>query len=974
MSDLFNETRSKVRIAEFLGVDVPKDEAVKIETLFPAPFAPIEVEMRTEELAKLLKEGGVKLYRPKMLSLLQEFDTRKTLGPNSRFNGFLTQQEIIKQERKQLRRVDPANEMLGREIYEGMSKHQIEDEEARIAETKYIKEFSIRLPGGANERIVSYYPKHKAYPYDGKLLSQVFYIGITQDYVSLFPHNLVKVIEEYSYGTGSWAGQAQRLSDMATIRHGRNGKNKPKGLNIQVPIKTTGMPKPNWLKEKTQEVDRGATIPPRERIKGVRRLDIHTMCNILDITLPISEPEEDQPPLRYAPDGNFFPSPEDDMDNIEEPVLEDFLPPITRRSASGLPFLGETKGETTKEAIAISTLFLRGIAQILKNKGKKDEKSIHAEYTKVMNDFWYTNTGVVFPKNERYSRDKWYTKTRNIWSAPYPTHLLLSMASHPIMRMSNINATNFDTPSLQKFNPFTGMDAVVEMVLAATGPIDFIYADNWYILYPNETGDHDWFSLDLEKGEANATPEDAQALAYYLLTRGWSIDGQPNFNATWAFFLLNIAPHLIVDAVGLLQNLQFKMPGQGSGNAWTFLINHLITSKLRWVWELFNPKGDLPPSPDSPEFQEVARLAGVNIKVESVVRSVKERLKTLKDIVPMDGYLQHLGDDRPPHTDTPTVPLDLLGFSTTYSRVLKKYIAVLDYQRLCQSAAYPKGQPPDKDAIAHKAYSIVRMEALRAIGGWAYPVLDRACENIAINNRDTIQRAGLDLSKYIVDWKGSEFADILASDETGVTVDLSHRMTVDSLMDLHRDRPLAVPHPVVRPLFPAQLGKAARLAFTTTMTPKSDAERTLADKLCTVAMQNSLGTVLKEYKEAATSSLKMKLKKKNFSALQEILNITSAMSQDYDFALDSKLKRQTATVAQASNPVVAYRLPRPELPTGDFDSSQRQAPSILRKSLFAQDDPDYLEPRFQTQKRTTKTQKKNRKMRERARAGPSSEA
>lgn len=601
----------------------------------------------------------------------------------------------------------------------------------------------LSLPVGDNEYMPRYYPTHKpsrekpgVFPPDIALLKQAIYVylhhednGAAKDEVTL----LSDCIRDNAYGSGTYQGQATRLVAMKEVATGRNPNKDPFKI--------------------------GYTL--------------ESIAQLLEVTLPIGPPGEDGKPW---PSLTRVPS---RMLINDGGQVEDYLPKINLKSSSGLPYIGRTKGETVGEMLAIGNQFLRELSQVIKQ-GALQKGANKKKLLDLLKDYWYLSCGLLFPKAERYAKDQWLTKTRNIWSAPSPTHLLISMITWPVMSNSPNNILNVDgCPSLYKFNPFSGgMNKVVEWILAPEEPKALIYADNIYIIHSGS-----WFSIDLEKGEANCTRQHMQAAMYYILTRGWSDGGDPMFNQTWAAFAMNIAPALVVDSSCLLMNLQLKTYGQGSGNAATFLNNHLLSTLVLDKWNIMGQ-----PSPSSPEFKTIEDKLGINFKIEREIVDVRGKLRALTRNY-QEGLLS---GGKQPTNQSPTVELDLLGWGTTYSKDLGMYVPVLDRDRLFLSAAYPKGVENKtlKGKVgAEQAYRVVRYEALRLVGAWNYPILNMACKNNAESARRQLEAKGFPLERFLENWADlSEFGDMFE----GLNITLT--VTPENLKKINTPKPPPKPN------------------------------------------------------------------------------------------------------------------------------------------------------------------------------------
>nr|APG76080.1 RNA-dependent RNA polymerase [Hubei birna-like virus] len=580
---------------------------------------------------------------------------------------------------------------------------------------------SLSLPIGKRGYLPKYYPNFFARPYDEAFFSQLLYQLVIRTpetgpdgYESQEQtfDKVLNTVRTHAYGNGSITGMAARLNAMGNIRHGI-GKHKPKSLF---------------------DIGFGTYLEVSE---------------ILDSYFPIPPIPNDHPGLTLTP--SFLINPDEGVS---------LLPHINIDSMAGCPYSQSEKKKThVYDGLAACDMFLQGINKILQEAPGPDEAD--KKLKTLMADFNWMRMGYLFPKAERYAIKEWETKTRCIWSAPFATTLLLGIVStFPSQAMPN--ALFFDTPCLAKFSPFHGGLQVILDKALAPGTHPFIYADNIYLSWEEDDGTHTWYSLDLEKGEANATPDKAAAAIYHLLTRGWSTqDGAPRFNNTWVTAALRFGPHLIVDPICVLGNQQFNFPGQGSGNALTDKINLVISAIVvdrllhtnvpgvgreprdrRTLMEL-RPSND----PESDFQKKFLSYLGVNVKVETEIKNLEKALADCKANTPDEGFLGSVPVEKSPTKTPPTVRVDLLGWSAAYSHFHSKFIPILDEDRLFKAAVLSRGfedrfveKGTPTAAIYERLYKVAKHEAIRLIGGYLYAILDRACAAIAENERSALTK------------------------------------------------------------------------------------------------------------------------------------------------------------------------------------------------------------------------------------------
>lgn len=587
----------------------------------------------------------------------------------------------------------------------------------------------VSLPVGSEQHLPTYKPGHEVTPPLATLPNSLAYEYM--HYISKSTNDQwdVKVLEsvesllktqsETRFSTGSLLGQVRRVAAGQDVAYGRKGHHKNKSFKE---MGITPYQVMEWLDEYLPLNDDEPEI---------------TLSRTLDWLVYLPE----EAALMGVPDS---------------------LPSITQSSAAGLPWLGKKKGEVAVSALITANMLIKDVSMILKENlfsGSNDpldtKKDSSAEVTtknpkraaeqfsklvldRIVKEYSYTMMGLLFPKGERYAIADHLTKTRNIWSASYVTHLIGSTISdQPSKRMLNILNSTMRTPSLAKFSPTQGgMEALINIILNTTDIVELVYADNAYIYYPDEDI---WYSIDLTKGEANCTRDVALTMAMYLLTRGWtSNQGTPLYNYTWAYLALYGIPYMTVDSISVLKNFQIKNPGQGSGNPWTFLNNHVLTTILMNKWaEIGKPK----PTPDV--IERLSSSTGIDFKVELVVTEFRKKLIEAAN---------HSVDVRNRIEPRTIVPMDMLGWDVTHTQY--GYTPVLSKERLFKSISCP--QPPSstfQSNISKQVHKYIQNVALLYVGAWAYPCIAQTIEGYVINHWNTIQsmlrNSDYDLEKAI---------------------------------------------------------------------------------------------------------------------------------------------------------------------------------------------------------------------------------
>lgn len=597
----------------------------------------------------------------------------------------------------------------------------------------------LHLSLGPEGFIPKYTPNHKSIDRNPKLLNAITYH--TAEFIRMNPEHseqyldlLFEAVHMYNqvvYSSGTISGQVGRIT-----------------LGIEV-----ARGKKNFHKDKTLK-EMGLTITQ--------------VADMLRRTLPIDDTD---PKFALTDVMSRYVYTQEEQQLLG---TSSDIPPIAMASTAGLPWLGRQKGQCAVEAIIEADTFLKQVSGLLKTNIFNRQKGSYADVvsrdpvaakdfirevtTLIGRDYWYLTCGLLIPKAERYEAAKISEKSRNVWSAPFVTHLIGNQISYPVMeRALNALTSSVETPSLAKFAATQGgMARLVDLIMDADKVIDFIYADNAYVYYPD--GD-EWYSIDLRSGEANATRDIGIAAGNYLLTEGWTtMDGLPLFSDTWAFMALVFFPLATIESLSLLGNLQIRNPGQGSGNAWTFIINHVMTTILLHFWTKMGK-----PKFTADVIEKLQSTTGIDFKVE--LHSVGFR-----------AQLQEARDSGRPTSDTTSprvvVKADILGWDITYTEF--GATPVLNKERLLKSfvAPHPVGSSFVSPA-AKTAHGYIQNFALLTVGAWAYPTLRNTIEEYVMNYWDALQ-------KLITD--GATTTEI-ATDELRQALDVSGYNEVLSLLN-----------------------------------------------------------------------------------------------------------------------------------------------------------------------------------------------
>lgn len=543
--------------------------------------------------------------------------------------------------------------------------------------------------------------------------------------------DVTKIYRTMSYSNGSMSAQIERLSQVYDVAHGRSSSKAYKGK----------------FNENRNPSDYGYSV---EKI-----------AELLDVSMPITKLPPASHPGLHGSLSTLLVSEESAMEFIRaDEAYTTPLDGIRRHKQAGPPFDRAEKGDVILEAMLLANMLIDKLATWLKDPAHVIEPRVRKKNNETMKDYKsfydmiydrtpYLFMGVVSPKAERYVTKELGTKVRNIINASFITHMIVSAVVDPF-KHHKATAITHDTPNLMGAS-FTqgGMNIFIEKLLAlkyTPGSVpkgtykhyDFIYADNWYRWSEADGGT--WQSLDLHKGEANVTREVMKSVLFYFLTRGWRrpakgwgpTDKQdinlPRFSRTWSVLALEVIPTLLVDARGILGNMQIKIPGQLSGNKITGETNHAATSIYVDLYNKTFPGGE--PASDE-RLHVISKRSGIDIKIELDNRGVISKLNNLKKLAPTN-----------PKSTTiwPIVKFDLLGWDVSY-RPNYGYVPILARDRLLPMVVIPKqngkeSAPPSQQvkrasinfAKALSSYS-ANVAALMT-GGFAYPGIRENLEAI----------------------------------------------------------------------------------------------------------------------------------------------------------------------------------------------------------------------------------------------------
>lgn len=659
MSNIFNQLNVKTNVLDFMlrkyaGATPTDGNLLKIIMEMATPIPPAESTVDIKNLYASMKDLRIPVYKPREIP------------------------ETVK-----------------------VSASDVFDEHLKEVFPTY-EAITLILPVGETGFIPTYMPGHKTMERNKKMLHVLAYY--TANLIQEDPSNTDALMEDITYAaeiyrtkvfsSGTLSGQINRVRQGLDVARGLRGNHKNKSFK-----------------------ELGVTIV--------------TVADLLYDTLPLSMQDPDIPLIDKMSDYLNSEQQQIIMGTDEKASI----PPIAAQSKAGLPFIGRTKGEVSIETILEcdniitetsmlikQNLFTRTKGSFLDDIARRDitgANDLIMELVKLWGkDYWYLMCGILFPKAERYEASTLDVKTRNIWSAPYTTHMIANQISYyPMKHSLNCLTSTKDTPSLSKFSALQGnIDLFIEVLMAKDGIQHYIYSDNIYMYYPDSDT---WYSLDLTKGEANITREFAMATAYYLLTCGWSTtNGVPLFNATWALLAMVLVPLATVESLALLKNLQFRNPGQGSGNAWTFINNHVASTLLCYYWKKMGQ-----PEPSAAMVEKLASATGIDFKIELTVPDFIKSLKNLKENKVL------ISDSK---THRKFVKMDMLGWDVTYTEY--GYTPVLAKERLFASAICPQApgstfNEPNKKMV----HNYIQSFALYSVGGWAYPAMCGAIKEYTEN-------------------------------------------------------------------------------------------------------------------------------------------------------------------------------------------------------------------------------------------------
>lgn len=305
-----------------------------------------------------------------------------------------------------------------------------------------------------------------------------------------------------------------------------------------------------------------------------------------------------------------------------------------------------------------------------------------------------------------------------------------------------------------------------------------------------------YYSLDLTKGEANATPSVARTMIYYLLAYGMMDGkGRSKVDSTWLDYYLNVLPNQIVDCISIYDNVKFRTPGQGSGNPLTFQINHCMSTIYLDALE-----GTMYASPfiSLVNLESASARTGIDCKIElSNVDFISEIKKAYTTVLDARGVLSSQGDSTEPVLSE--ITLDLLGWDACYSPLFSCFVPVLAKDRLMKACTFNKMMTPTTspqttrdDATMQRFLAAAgRYLCLYLIGGWKEPGLGVSllnCYAEVLENmrtfRNTFTFENLDIDKLRLPVEGiglEEVKDMMIS-IINSTEGVTHNEILERLM------------------------------------------------------------------------------------------------------------------------------------------------------------------------------------------------
>lgn len=470
---------------------------------------------------------------------------------------------------------------------------------------------------------------------------------------------------------------------------------------------------------------------------------------------------------------------------VDDEIFYSTLPGFKKDTKAGMPFRQvHTKGEKVWDTFVAANTFLNQLEE--KMQAPAGPKG---GLRQLMRDWWFLGVSYVFPKAERYTLverehlkivkkfDKQTKKksierieekrveaekTRNIYSVPFITHMLASLLVDQIEKFGNLNIDNYDTPSLYKWTPFKGgmnrLMKKIRMYMLETKsqvegkwkPFTMVYADNWYVISPYKkdgTVKFQYSSEDLTKGESNATRDIMAGMVQYILHSFWLTDSAEenqidvNFDAKYGLLFRHIMPALFVDSVGLIGNMLVRYYGQASGNTYTFLTNHAVTTILEHMW-----KEKLGSAKLTKEVRnKLMEATGIDFKPELVIEDLESEIdEVIRYNQSIEEYMPFFGSKIETDGVGQRVPkvlkLDLLGYNAVWEPNNQIWVPALEGERSLKSASCPKDFKTENNMVRN-IYENIRYNSLILTGLWIFPVIHKAASSMVHKHYGAVHNA-----------------------------------------------------------------------------------------------------------------------------------------------------------------------------------------------------------------------------------------
>lgn len=430
---------------------------------------------------------------------------------------------------------------------------------------------------------------------------------------------------------------------------------------------------------------------------------------------------------------------------------------LNKDSSSGLYYDNAPKEGTVVSDLVLASKLLRDIREAAsKDAASGNNEAMKAVYNKYAYEMLaeIKNKMEIGPRIRLEQGEKWrnYFPFTSFVQLPAVYLMHSSKKIDPEHGLPLHKCTKFpDRTSIMGWSPYHGggNDLLTAMYVQATeeGFSIAVYADNLWIL-TNFDNQYVWYSMDGSSMEVSIKRRTMEYEMKRLVEEYWG--GSDSVVLGFRAYAEQFFPHLSIDFWAVLQDVQIKIVGQGSGTNATFTNNHVtmilaafllekeirnglkVSGKKFQCWDIVEGLEQYLQPGGQFGYSEACQVAYLPPTSQVYAKCFEEFTVKVKVEMVMVSKKFWLGID--PSASKPVTaglfPLDLLGQDCYIVPELgipmgmAPYFMVLDKQRLLNSLTYNKIDAKYQRRSAYvDLLKAMRLKALYMVGGWADPAI-----------------------------------------------------------------------------------------------------------------------------------------------------------------------------------------------------------------------------------------------------------